>query len=227
MHKAAQSSLDRSLGLDQDGAQLFAKAVSAGEASRLAERLVDVVVDRPGVRLRIGQLPVFNKTFEVAASILGSGARPVRAVLFDKSAAMNWNLGWHQDRTIVVRERLDVPDFGPWSKKAGLQHVEPPFEVIERMVTLRLHLDPVDHDDAPLIIAPGSHRLGKIAVDKVAEIAVSLEPVSCLAEAGDIWLYSTPILHASQPAARPRRRRVLQIDYAGEDLPGGLVWLGI
>ncbi|MEL7190648.1 MAG: phytanoyl-CoA dioxygenase, partial [Pseudomonadota bacterium] len=47
------------------------------------------------------------------------------------------------------------------------------------------------------------------------------------AEAGDIWLYSTPILHASDAAEKPSSRRVLQVDFAAEPLPDGLEWLGV
>ncbi len=50
---------------------------------------------------------------------------------------------------------------------------------------------------------------------------------ACLAEAGDIWVYSTPILHASKAAEAPGRRRVLQVDYAVGKLPGGLRWLRV
>ena len=50
---------------------------------------------------------------------------------------------------------------------------------------------------------------------------------ACLAAAGDIWAYATPIVHASETAEMPARRRVLQVDYAAFDLPGGLRWLGI
>ena len=55
-------------------------------------------------------------------------------------------------------------------------------------------------------------------------VASRCETTICVAEAGDIWAYATPILHMSERAMRPRRRRVLQIDYAGSDLPGGLDW---
>ncbi len=41
----------------------------------------------------------------VAARYLGGGARPVRAILFDKTPQANWSLGRHQDRTIAVCER--------------------------------------------------------------------------------------------------------------------------
>jgi len=43
----------------------------------------------------------------------------------------------------------------------------------------------------------------------------------------DIWLYATPILHASDAASQPLHRRVLQIDYSVGQLPGGLEWLGV
>lgn len=49
----------------------------------------------------------------------------------------------------------------------------------------------------------------------------------CLAEQGDIWLYATPILHASDAAKVPQRRRVLQVDFAAYELPNGLRWLGV
>lgn len=45
-----------------------------------------------------------------------------------------------------------------------------------------------------------------------------------LAEAGDVWACATPILHASERAASPVRRRVLQLLYSAEALPGGLAW---
>jgi hypothetical protein len=64
---------------------------------------------------------------------------------------------WHQDRTIVVRERIKVDGFGPWSIKDGLLHVAPPYDMLARMVTLRVHLDAVPESNAPLLIVPGSH----------------------------------------------------------------------
>ncbi len=164
---------------------------------------------------------------EIASQALGATARPVRAVLFDKSETTNWALGWHQDRTICVRERIDVAGFGPWTTKSGLQHVEPPFDLFADMVTLRVHIDPVDPDNAPLLIAPGSHRAGRVPVEAIGATVGRHGVSMCLAEAGDVWLYATPILHASDAAVRPGRRRVLQVDFTTRPLPGGLQWLGV
>ena len=163
----------------------------------------------------------------IAKTVLGEEARPVRAILFNKSPDTNWSLGWHQDRTICVKERRDAPGFGPWTVKAGMVHVGPPFELLARMVTLRAHLDDVPATNAPLMIAPGSHLLGRIAEDDVDDVVAKCGTAICVADAGDVWLYSTPILHASETAAAPSSRRVLQVDYAAEVLPHGLDWLGI
>lgn len=162
----------------------------------------------------------------IAAGLIGEDARPVRAVLFDKTEIANWSLAWHQDRTIVVRERLETPGYGPWSVKAGLIHVAPPFDLLQGMTTLRLHLDDVDEDNAPLLVAPGSHR-GLIPEREAHGVVRTFGVAICLADLGDVWAYATPILHGSKAAARPRRRRVLQVDYAARALDGGLQWFGV
>jgi Phytanoyl-CoA dioxygenase (PhyH) len=187
--------------------------------------------DQAGVRLfgvtnLLSFLDCNGPVGAVAASILDETCRPVRAILFNKTPSANWALGWHQDRAIAVVEPVDVEGFGPWTRKHGALHVAPPFEVLARMVTLRLHLDDVPLTNAPLLIAPGSHRLGRIAEADVPDVVQRCGVATCTAIAGDIWLYATPILHASQAATNPGHRRVLQVDYAACDLPG-LQWLGI
>ena len=117
--------------------------------------------------------------------------------------------------------------FGPWTVKSGLLHVAPPFDLLAGMVTLRVHLDPVPETNAPLLIAPGSHRLGQIPEGEVKSVVRRCGSVTCLADTGDVWLYSTPILHCSEAARDPVHRRVLQVDFAAGDLPGGLTWLGV
>lgn len=219
------------LRIETAGAQLFPQALGTAELSRLAS-LTDTPTVKAGRRVFGGAmaeaiLDPAGALHRSAALLLGLGAKPVRAILFDKTPETNWSLSWHQDRTIAVRERREVAGFGPWSEKDGAVHVEPPYELLRRMVTLRAHLDECDADNAPLLVAPGSHDLGRVPVADVPATAARLGTIACLAAPGDIWAYVTTILHGSQRAARPRRRRVLQVDYAAEDLPGGLEWLGL
>lgn len=161
------------------------------------------------------------------AEAAGKVMHPVRAIHFDKNDRNNWALGWHQDRTIAVKARVGVPGFGPWTIKQGILHVQPPFAVISGLRTIRIHFDPVAKDNGPLLIASGSHRLGLVASDKCDEAAAGAPTVACLADRGDIWIYHTAILHASERSRPGTRRRVLQVDYAAEPLPAPLEWLGI
>lgn len=230
--RQTNSNADERLTMLVDGAQLHAGMLDSA-ALRLVEAATSSLPrDRAGLRLHgIPELtPLLTGSGPiglVAASHLAGDCKPVRAILFDKSAQTNWALGWHQDRTIAVARRVDVPGYGPWSMKGGMVHVEPPFELLSGMVTLRVHLDPVPETNAPLLIAPGSHRLGRVPEAEIGAVVARCGPYACLAEKGDIWAYATPILHASNAASNPTHRRVLQVDYAACDLPAPLEWLGV
>jgi hypothetical protein len=220
------------LTFSDDGARLFREALTRNQLNSLEAVLCHLPRDQAGLRLKgvDGLTPFLASKGHIgrcARSVLGDDCRPVRAILFDKTAETNWALGWHQDRTIAVKERIPVAGFGTWSTKRGMLHVEPPYELLSGMVTLRVHIDPVPASNAPLLIAPGSHRLGRVPEDDIRDVVRRCGTVACLAEPGDIWLYSTPILHASEVAAVPMHRRVLQIDFSVGELPGGLEWSGI
>lgn len=220
------------LRLDRDGAERLSGALSEAAVEQIEAALPPSARDRAGVRLHgVAELrPLLacsGPVGRLACPRLGDSAQPVRVVVFDKTRTTNWSLGWHQDRTIVVEQRTEVEGFGPWTTKSGLQHVEPPFELIAGMVTLRVHLDRVTEDNAPLLVAPGSHVSGRIPQGRVLGTVRDCGSVPCLAERGGVWIYSTPILHASEAARAPVRRRVLQVDYSGDDLPGGLRWAAV
>jgi hypothetical protein len=228
---AVELSLQTSnLDLERDGAERFRGGVR-DQLDAIANAISSLPHVRGGLRLfGIEALrPLLHEcgaVGSIAASLL-HGVRPVRAILFDKTESSNWALGWHQDRTIAVAERREVEGFGPWTLKGGMHHVSPPFELLERMITLRVHLDEVPDGNAPLLIARGSHLLGQIPERRIDEVVAGSSIDACLAEAGDVWAYATPILHASRRATRPVRRRVLQVDYSADTLPGGLRWRGI
>lgn len=226
------SSPHAQLELARDGAELAPAALDRVTLAALERVLVGQPRDVAGVRLfSVDGLSSFlaadGPIGSLAAQRLGPTARPVRAILFDKTPSANWSLAWHQDRVVAVRERIEVDGFGPWTRKHGALHVAPPFEVLASMLTLRVHLDAVPQNNAPLLIAPGSHRLGRVPEADVPGVVSKRGVVICLADAGDVWAYATPILHASARASAATHRRVLQVDYAPEDLPGGLQWLGV
>lgn len=210
----------------RDGAVRFPAVLTPDAVEWLREKLEPYLEGRPGKRLTGGLSDVIAPVTALAAGLLGGGAFPVRAVAFDKTNDNNWAVAWHQDRTIAVRARIETPGFGPWSTKDGILHVEPPFSVLQGMATLRVHLDDCGDDNAPLRVALGSHRLGLVPAAEAAQAAGHLPQLVCHAQAGDVWAYATPVLHASARSAGGRRR-VLQLDYAVAALPGGLLWRGL
>jgi hypothetical protein len=161
---------------------------------------------------------------QLVESVLGAEARPVRGILFDKTPETNWKVAWHQDLSIAVKRRIDVAGFGPWSMKAGVQHVQPPVGVLERMLTVRLHLDDCDESNGPLRVLPGSHAAGVLTDESIAHWRTTGTPESCVCPAGGAVLMRPLLLNASSQAHLPRHRRVIHIEYAAGALPGGLEW---
>lgn len=212
---------------DSEGAAHYAGTFTIFQIEQLREHLEPALNGRPGKRLSGGLAGFLNPLTAIATSLIGEAAFPVRAVVFDKTPDANWSVAWHQDRTIAVRERVETEGFGPWSSKDGICHVAPPVDLLAGMVTLRLHLDDCAVDNAPLKVALGSHRQGFVAADQATRVAEAHTVLSCIAEAGDVWAYSTLILHASKRSLGSGRRRVLQVDYAVQPLPGRLEWRGL
>jgi hypothetical protein len=155
--------------------------------------------------------------------------RPVRALLFNKMPEANWLVSWHQDLTIAVRERVETPGFEAlgyraWSVKEGVPHVQPPCELLARMLTVRLHLDDADETNGALRVLPESHQFGRLPAEQIAELREQGNEVVCLAAAGDALLMRPLLLHASSRSTNGRPRRVLHIEYAGFELPAPLAW---
>ncbi|MFN3433291.1 MAG: phytanoyl-CoA dioxygenase family protein [Sphingomonas sp.] len=213
--------------LESQGFALWPDRLDPSALAELTALFATLADDRPGFRIdpaSCRNLAALSAIAPQMAGLLGPNARPVRALLFDKRDGVNWALGWHQDRTIEVAERIAVPGYDTWTLKQGRLHVAPPIELLEAMLTVRIHVDAVPEDNAPLLVAPGTHRLGLIAEEDIAHVVDCHGTAVCLANAGAVWFYATPILHASARSTPGARRRVLQLDYAAVDLPGGLRW---
>ena len=151
---------------------------------------------------------------------LGPDSGLVRILFFDKPPERTWGLPWHQDLTIAVDRHRPSERFVKPTMKSGVPHVEAPTELLERMLTARLHLDPVDGENGPLRLRVGSHREGKGLHDG--------ETVwTAHAAAGDVVLMRPLVAHASGKSAphTTRHRRILHFEFAADPSPGdGFEW---
>lgn len=184
----------------------------------------------PGVRhllrrsLAVSQLAKSQEILKIAATYLGSAAKPVKAIFFDKTPTSNWYVTWHQDLTIAVKEKIDVPGYGPWSVKDAICHVQPPTSVLQQMLAIRIHLDDCSEENGALSFIAGSHNGGKLTPEEICEWREKNPSVCCPADRGDVIVMRPLILHSSRKATKPAHRRVLHIEYASVDLAGGLKW---
>lgn len=156
------------------------------------------------------------------AAELGEQFGLVRALYFDKPPERTWALPWHKDLTIAVREHRDALGvFSHPTRKAGVPHLEAPVELLERMLTLRIHLDDVSEENGPLRVLPGSHREGKsMRGDTLGEATI-------FANAGDVLAMRPLIAHASGASQEgtTRHRRILHLEFAADrELPAGIAW---
>jgi ectoine hydroxylase-related dioxygenase (phytanoyl-CoA dioxygenase family) len=162
---------------------------------------------------------------ELVEPILGPEFFPVRGIFFDKIPNANWKVPWHQDVTIAVREKVEADGFGPWSVKAGVLHVQPPSFVLERMISVRLHLDTCHEVNGALRVIPASHQQGRIPEEQIEAIRAKVPERICSVEVGGAMLMRPLLLHASSPCIAPGHRRVIHIDFASSLLPNGMRWL--
>lgn len=224
--------------IEQDG---FAILPDVIDAARRAELIAAVATAQgTGIRTRkesifgirnllesVPSVRSFVQSDEMRAlvePILGPGCFAVRVLWFDKTPDANWKVPWHQDLAIAVQARAEVEGFQAWSEKAGVTHVQPPIWLLERMVTVRLHLDDCGPDKGPLRVLPGSHRQGRLQPAQIRQWQQEQHATECVVNAGDTILMRPLLLHASSEATTPGHRRVLHIEFANIDLPGGLQW---
>jgi ectoine hydroxylase-related dioxygenase (phytanoyl-CoA dioxygenase family) len=164
-----------------------------------------------------------NAVRDVVRDVLGPEAFSVRALFLDRTPRANWKVPWHQDATIVVKERAEIVGFGPWSTKAGLQHVMAPPGTLSAMLTLRLHLDECDASSGAMRVVPGSHEYGRLPVDCIEQFT-RYDVTTCVVAKRGLMAMRPLLLHASSPAREPGSHRVIQLDFCARKLPLPLAW---
>jgi hypothetical protein len=166
-----------------------------------------------------------NALLQIVTPIVGERARAVRGIFFDKTPGANWPVPWHQDLSVAVSERREIDGWSAWSSKNGVVHAQPPVAVLERMLTVRLHLDDCGPKNGPLKVRPGTHRAGRLARETIEVMRSETDEHYCCLRAGDGLFMRPLLLHASSPAANPSHRRVIHLEYAPDGvLPDALNW---
>src|SRR5215472_3503688 len=97
------------------------EVLTAAECDALLEHFAGMPRGRAGTRHlmrhpEVAALANSECLLALARRALGNHATPFRATLFNKSAAANWLVAWHQDTALPLTSRFEEPGWGPWSE---------------------------------------------------------------------------------------------------------------
>lgn len=225
-HGALQSVVSEAREL---GYSIVPDAIAEAECDRVLARLSAATLRRSRAGARhllsdaaVRELATASTLRQLASAVLASEAFPFRATLFDKSITSNWSVVWHQDTALPLQTRFEVPGWGPWSVKAGINYAHAPAPALVRIVAVRFHFDESTTENGPLRVLPGTHRLGVLSDEEVAALARRGNAVPCLVPKCGALVMRPLLIHSSSKSDGMKRRRVLHIEYAAGPviLPG-------
>ncbi|MET3035690.1 phytanoyl-CoA dioxygenase family protein [Chryseobacterium sp. NRRL B-14859] len=166
---------------------------------------------------------IFNDHLKrIVKEVFGEQYFVVKSIYFDKPETSNWYVAYHQDLTISVDKKLELPDFGPWTTKQNQFAVQPPLDILENIYTIRIHLDDTDENNGALKVIPKSHAKG-IYRPETIDWTVETEEI-CNVEKGGIMMMKPLTLHGSNRTTNGRKRRVIHIEFSDKELPEVLQW---
>lgn len=216
-------------GFAAKGFAVVSEILSADECESAGSRLADVSPDSAGTRSLLSQawcraLAENLHRHPSLAPLLPADFAAVQCTYFEKSMSRNWLVPVHQDLSIPVATHVEHAGLSGWSEKEGSLYVQPPVELLEQLVAVRVHIDACGAGDGPLRVVPGSHLRGKISPEAAALARQSQTEVSCMAERGAAMVMRPLLLHASSRSRGSGRRRVLHFLFGPRILPFGLRW---
>lgn len=156
--------------------------------------------------------------------LLPAGHVAIQCTYFEKSVARNWAVHPHQDLSVPVADRVDGAGLTGWSRKEGALYVQPPVELLARLIAVRVHLDPCTVSDGPIRLVPGSHRWGRLPESDVRGVRCAADEIVCTAQAGEALVMRPLLMHSSPKSQGTGRRRVLHLVFAPMAPGHGLQW---
>jgi ectoine hydroxylase-related dioxygenase (phytanoyl-CoA dioxygenase family) len=166
---------------------------------------------------------IFNhKLKAVITDLFGDGFFAVKSIYFDKPEKSNWFVAWHQDLTISVDKKTDLPGYRPWTIKQNQFAVQPPINILQNNFTIRIHLDDTDEGNGALKVIPGSH-LKQVYRPETIDWGTETE-YTCNVKAGGIMIMRPLLMHASNRTTNNKPRKVIHIEFSNSDLPDVISW---
>ncbi|MET1254587.1 phytanoyl-CoA dioxygenase family protein [Aliikangiella maris] len=126
----------------------------------------------------------------------------MRGILFDKTYKNNWRVGWYQDKIFAVSHKVNLPGWQSWSTKQNVLHCQLPDEVLNQIITSRLHLNEMTLQSGGLQVIPQSYLNGVLLREQIETIVSTKQVINIRANAGDLMVMRPKLLHRSNKIIR-------------------------
>jgi len=223
--------------LNSNGFTIIERLYSTGDIAQMQAKINNADSTKPAfrktselfaIRQFLKEVPeivpiIFNdKLKSVIAELFGTDYFVVKSIYFDKPEQSNWFVSYHQDLTISVDKKIDVPGYTSWTIKQNQFAVQPPVSLSENIFTIRIHLDDTDENNGALKVVPKSHLTG---IYRPENIDWEMEKeIICKVKSGGIMATQPLLLHSSSRTINNNKRRVIHIEFSNDELPKGINW---
>ena len=214
----------------EKGYQVIEQVYSQSEITSLLETLEDAGVSKSfGVREVLFRHPelrdkVFSKNLlALITQLLPTCTQAIKSIYFDKPPHANWIVNWHQDLTINLIDKKEQSNYKNWRVNQERVVVQPDIQLLESIVTIRIHLDDCTAQNGALRVIESSHQKGVIPIKDWMQNKAGREVV-CEAAKGSVLVMKPLLLHSSRRTENAALRRVLHLEFTDQNLPNGLRW---
>lgn len=206
---------------NDEGFEILSDVVPSTTCDELIKSIANIEPAKPGSRALLALQVVADVAQALHRHIadlglMSDGHRPIQCTLFAKGGSANWSVTPHQDLSMPVPERSDMPGWSGWCRKEDIWFAQPPVSVLSELVAVRLQLDDHSSETGPLEVVPGSHTEGRLPSASVSRYAQYR--VTCAVPRGGALVMRPLLIHSSSKSRSPQPRRVLHFLY-GPPLP--------
>lgn len=216
--------------LNQKGFEIIEGVYSEKEVNEILERIKSKEIENKfGVRAflldkpELAELVFTENLMKIIRTISPDCDKSIKSIYFDKPPHANWVVNWHQDLTINLVEKIEVPAYKNWRVNSERVVVQPNKEMLESIFTIRIHLDDCTKENGALRVIENSHKRGVIDIKEWTKHKEGNEQI-CEVRKGGIVIMKPLTLHSSKRTENKKSRRVIHIEFTDQELPIGLKW---
>ena len=115
-----------------------------------------------GSRKLLENTTIYNLAIDLIAreplsELLKLSNAPISCTLFDKTIDRNWHVPFHCDEYIQFESPVISSRYTDWTVKEGVNCAKADWDILQKLVAVRLSLDDNNLENGPLRLIPGSH----------------------------------------------------------------------